>query len=124
MRYGCRADNLFERNKLGKRCHLTTADTDEHIIETRRVKTVFWCSVSHDTIDLTELIEVTYICTTTVRTESAEHGCRCDSCTVALRSIDTHFVFREALGVGTHSHHDFRSLVELSDELIGSIVEL
>ena len=124
MRYGRRADNLFERNELGKRCHLTTAYTDEHIIEARRVKTVFGCSIGHNSIDLTELVEVTYICTTTVRTESAEHGCRCDSCTVALRSIDAHFVFREALGIGTHSHHDFRTLVELSDELIRSIIEL
>ena len=74
-----RTHNLFQRDKLGDRRHTAISYLNEDIVERLRVEAILRRSCSHDTINLTELVEVTYIGATTVGAQRVEHNFRCNS---------------------------------------------
>ena len=120
----CRAYNLLQGDELRDGSHLPATHPHEDIVQRRRVETIFRSSICHDAINLSELVEVAHIRTAAIGAQRAKHGSRRDASPVALCGVDIHLIFREALGVGRHCHHDLRPLVELRQEFRGIDVEL
>lgn len=68
-----RSYDLCEADELGDRRHPAVLNLHEDILEGLRIESVFGRCGCHDTIDLTELVEVSDVGSTAVRPEGVEY---------------------------------------------------
>ena len=95
-----RTDNLLQTDELSDRSHLATFHLYEDVLQRLRVETILRRGSSHDTINLTKLVEVANVSTAAEGTQRIEYDCRRHTGTIALGGIDIDLKFWETLRVG------------------------
>ena len=113
-----------QRDELRERSHLTTAHTDEDVVERRGIETVLWRGVGQDAIHLTKLVVVAHVGLTTVTAHRGEHVLHGDAGARALRGIHVNLVLRELLGIGRLGIAHLRTLCQLFQECLHLVVKL
>ena len=119
-----RADNLLERHELREWRHLIVRYLDIHIVQRGRVETILRCGAYPNLIYLTELVEVTHIRTTAVRTEGAEHRLSRGTGAFTLNGIHMHFEFWETLRESGHRARYLLTLHQFHHQRIGLVSKI
>ena len=89
-----------------------------------RVETILGRCCSHNTVNLTKLVEVTNIRATTEGAQRVKHIGRRHTGTVALCSINFYLILRESLRVCRHGRGYFRALRQFGQEVLSILGKL